>query len=234
MLKHSPLRTILPILAWGVLGALSGAVFTSDLNAPVSAAQPAYGLESFQISYPYDHPREDTGPDPSLAEVSFIARWASGTYPGNVDCEVFLRDISGAEVGRLPFELDNATDGSRAPAMTVRVSGPPTTADGICGSSQYRAGPGYVFTGPISKSHSDAQGKAGGTRLTFSVAWEHGDKVRPGMRTCYLRVTRKDGSQDPARRLDVVLGEGEKDLIVPGEPESIRTARVDCGPLSEE
>lgn len=222
------------ILGCGVFGIVMALVLrgSGDL-APASAAEPGYLLRSFEITYPYDDPRIHVGRDSKTADVSFGVTWASGRYPGNVSCEIVLRDEAGQEVGRLPFELDNATDGSRAPSMRIDVSAPPNSAEGSCGSANYDSGPGYIFSDLISKTRSGGPGEMDGTRLSFDVEWARGSSVDPGMRTCYLDVIRRGGSQDAARRLDVNIGEGRQILIVPGNPESVEDASVACGPLEE-
>lgn len=227
-MSKTSIKTQIAIVAFALLG-ITAAFLVMERNLPtVSAAQPGYSLSSFEITYPYDDPRETVAPDPTKAAVSFLSNWTSG-YPGNVPCQVELKDATGSSVGELFFELDNATDGARAIPMPVDVSGKPDSATGSCGTSDYRPGPGYVFRGTDMKASSRTDGHIGGTEVSFEVAWEQ--DVDPGMRTCYLKISRTDGSQDPEHRLDINLAQGPESFFIAGDPESIRTARVNCGPL---
>lgn len=226
------LKASIIVVVAALLGVLAASASRHVITS-AAAGEPGYTLSGFEIAYPYDDPREAVGPDEGTATLSFVAGWASGDYPGNVPCQVILQDDAGREVGGLSFDLDNATDGSRTIPMTVAVSGQPRSASGTCGEANYGPGPGYVFSDLVSKEASEGRGHVEGTKLTFDVAWEDGPEVDPGMRTCYLRVTRTDGTEDAARRLDINISQDAQAFYVPGKPDSIRTASIDCGPMEE-
>jgi hypothetical protein len=227
------------------LAIATGACGGSPSYAPPAGSSESYTLGDFEIAYPYDDPRPDVGPWDDQASVLFTVDWPRSGFPGYANCVVTLEGRSGDVVGDLRFQLISGTDGARGEApMIVPVSDEAAAASGSCTDegSDDSLGSGYFFTGPTriwapSVAYDVSDDITGSdapplSQVEFDVLWEQPGK-NPGMRTCYLYVTRADGTEDPPARYGMLTGEGRVVFDVRGEPDSIASARVTCGPLEE-
>jgi hypothetical protein len=52
--------------------------------------------------------------------------------------------------------------------------------------------------------------------------------MNPGMRTCYLVVSRDDGTEDPPIRYNVLWGEEPMIFDVDGAPNTVAGGKVTC------
>ena len=198
----------------------------------------SYSLSEFRITYPYDDPREDVLPSRVQASVSFVATWPAQGFPGASNCHMSLIGPTDEEVGALDFELTSATDGSRNAPLVVSVEAEPTSAMGTCSGStpsEAAAGEGYIFSGPT-KTYAavDPSGDVARPSLThvqFDVTWA--TATQPGMHTCYLNISRSDGTKDAPAKFNVLWGENPMTFDVAGSPEDIADANVSCGPFEE-
>jgi hypothetical protein len=167
--------------------------------------------------------------------VSVRADWISSEYPGAASCQLVVVGTAGEEVGSLPFELNSATDGLVNGPMIVPVSGTPASASGTCDQKalDVNSGPGYVFTNTGKREAVDtSSGKLipNLTTLAFDVKWA--GPGEPNFRTCYLNVTRTDGTTDTPIRNNVLASEGTATYDVEGSPDSIASATMDCQPFT--
>ena len=135
---------------------------------PAKEGEAAYLLSDFEIHYPYraiDHMQGmEPGSErrerycstrPSRCEVqsdhagvSYRWRWATSEYPGSLDCEIRLYGDDGSLVGSAITGLSGLEPQSRGArsVIPVEVSREPTTAEGECEGSRYKAGPGWRIT----------------------------------------------------------------------------------------
>jgi len=195
-----------------------------------------YGLSDFNIVYPYeDFQDENASLREQTAQVTFVAHWPSGGFPGGASCQLLLSSADGAEVGRLQFDLVSGTDGVITGPVVVPVSGSPTSAAGSCQDApeEVSTGVGYVFSRPTIDSAIDPVTNAtmrDFTQLTFDVRW-HEPGSNPGFRTCYLVTLRTDGTQDPPVKYNVLGGPGQITFDVKATPETVAGGTVTCGPF---
>lgn len=217
-----------------VVGVVSVTVIPAALGA--LSQNSTYSLSDFEIVYPYDDPREEVPPSEAEAAVSFAAHWPQSGFPGSSDCQVALTGTDGQQVGTLEFELLSATDGASPPPLVVPVSGEPIAAAGSCTAKpgeHSTAGAGYVFSGPTSISAAtDVTGQRVPTltNVEFDVRWED-PSTSPGMRTCYLVVSRSDGTEDPPTKYNMLVGQRPVTFDVQGGRETVTGAEVTCGPF---
>jgi hypothetical protein len=220
-----------------VIGALVGitAAATIPLAIGAIANEPTYVLSEFAIEHPYDDPRDEVQPTVGLAAVSFVAHWPEGQFPGAADCELSLFASDGSSVGTLEFELVMGTDGARAPSMVLPVSAPPSRSAASCTdrAGEVAAGAGYVFSGPtsVAAARNSLTDKTipNITEVEFGVRWM--GESSPGLRTCYLTVSRRDGTTDEPLKFNVLWGEGPLTFDVQGPPTTVLGALVTCRPF---
>lgn len=219
------------------MGALVGitAAATIPLAIGAIANEPTYALSEFAIEHPYDDPRDEVPPTAQLAAVSFVARWPEGQFSGTADCELSLFAADGSSVGVLAFDLVMGTDGERAPAMVLPVSAPPSRAEASCTdrTDEVASETGYVFSGPtsVAAARNSLTDKMipNITEVAFNVRWQ--GETSPGLRTCYLRVSRRDGTTDEPLKFNVLWGEGPLTFDVQGAPTTVLGAVVTCRPF---
>lgn len=202
---------------------------------PAAEGELSYVLDGFEIEYPYVGPSENTEPDARQAGVTYVAHWATGEYPGSVDCQMDVFGADGEQVGSLQFSVDSASEEFTRPDLPVPVSDEPATAEATCASGDYAEGAGYIYEGPseIAPARNDRTGKPYEDRLefTFDVRWENPD-VAPEMRTCYLTVLHEGGVEQDPVRFDANIGQGRETInAYVGDPSTVETARVSCGEL---
>lgn len=115
----------------------------------------------------------------------------------------------------------------------VAVTGEPTDATTSCVDRLVDDdGAGYVLDGPTKiQAATDVYGDVNDrvAEVTFDVRWQ--TDADPGLRICYLVVSRDDGTQDPPIKQNVLIGEHPVTFDVAGPAETIQDAGVECGPL---
>jgi hypothetical protein len=196
-----------------------------------------YALSAFRIVFPYDSARSDVSPSHDAAAVTFTTRWPDTGFPGGAKCRLSLSGSGGEEVGTLHFQLISGTDGTTSRPMLVPVSGRPISAEGSCQDDpdETSIGSGYLFTGPtsITTSANSITGEVipGLSEVVFDVRWERPGQ-NPGMRTCFLVVTRTDGTHDAPLEYGMLVGEGALTFDVKGAPDTVADARATCGPFA--
>lgn len=221
-----------------VVALLVGTIVGAAIPMAVAtiANQGTYTLSDFSIVYPYeDFQAENASLGEQTAQVTFVAHWPSGGFPGGASCQLLLSSADGTEVGRLQFDLVSGTDGVITGPVVVSVSGSPTSAAGSCQDApdEVSTGVGYVFIRPTIASAIDPVTDAAipdFTQLTFDVTW-HEPGSDPGLRTCYLVTLRTDGTQDLPVKYNVLAGPGQITFDVKGAPETVAGGTVTCGPF---
>src|SRR3954454_396368 len=191
-----------------------------------------YEVSDFDIVYPYDDPRPDVGPSDALASVAFTSSWPPGGFPGRADCHVALQSAGRGEVGHLDFELVTGTNGSHTKPIVMPVSARPETASGYCfqAAGQIASGVGYILTGPTRiEPARNAMGDKipDRTAITFEVRWAEAE-ADPGLRTCFLRVDRVDGTMDAPQKFNLLDKVEPVTLYVDGSPATVASAEANC------
>lgn len=225
-----------PTFHAGIVVARVGFVFVQAHAAdPVIVDDgPTYALSDFKITYPYDDPRPDIPPNETVASVRFVSHWPTSGYPGYANCTMTLVSGTGDTVASFDFAEISGTDDVVSGPLMVPVTGAPASGTGTCKhqTGQDATGSGYVVKGPTHISaERDFFGKIVPDRslLTFDVQWA-GD-ADPGMRTCYLSLSRTDGTSMEPTRFTLLDGNGPLTLKADLAPEEVGDARVDCGPF---
>jgi hypothetical protein len=195
-------------------------------------------LADLEIAYPYVN--NNGTADDSKAAVSFMAAWATDSFPGETLCTISLVDGTGEPVGETSFGFSSGEKTSRrfGPVLAV-VSGTPLEARGTCSPGSYPPGAGYVFEGPIDIHAIQAGGTTGveagreQTKITWLAHWT--TEEYPGLRTCNFSIEFNDGTKQVFGPFNVGIGDNpEKFSIEPliKDPETIRSARGDCHELT--
>jgi hypothetical protein len=217
------------------LAIAAGACANPSADPRSTSASESYTLRDFEIVYPYDGTRDVASHD-GRASVSFTANWPGSGFPGYAKCFLTLEGGGGEVAGDMRFQLISGSDGVRGAPIVVPVSDEPAAATGSCTDDgrDDTSRSGYLFSGPIRiwayTSPHELQEPDAPPLGQVDVDFEHPGK-NPGMRTCYLYVTRADGTDDPPVKYGMLVGEGPVVFDVRGEPETIASARVTCGPL---
>ena len=177
---------------------------------PAEKGEATYLLSDFEIHYPFraiDHmnglsgtserarrkqycdiPTREEHCEKSWDEAGFSYRWrwATDTYPGDVDCRVRLLSRSGAVVGELEWGLTGMQPQSSVPdVIAVPVDGHPSSAQAACEAGDYEPGEGFEVTYVGSEIYDRASLPENGPpdqriRLIFEVedVSEHGADAR--------------------------------------------------------
>lgn len=224
-----PIASLLLVAALGLVGILTGngvRGFTASFE-PARQGEATYTVDSVTVEYPL---RDDvTGAtDSSQAGVSFRAAWATGTYPGEVRCEVRLLDERSNTVGLDETSIDSLIPSSSMPAnLPIRVQSAPTRGQITCEAGQTVSdGAGYAVSleGPPTSGESD------GASLQLLARWV--DEY-PGTRACTATISVKDGStRRVAFTLEVADGTSFPLRIPQLPPTDIESVSVECGPIS--
>jgi hypothetical protein len=178
-----------------------------------------------------------------VAEVTFLSHWPKSGYPGAAQCWIVLKDASGSPVGEVDFGLNSGTDGVRTKDIQVPLSGTPVSGEGWCNDlGAAVGGAGYSFDlvsiTPVVFDPAETAGLApdeipSRSQITFDVTIVT-DGADAEFRTCFLEVTRTDGSIDEPHRYDILGGGGSMTFQVHGAPETIANAQVTCSALLPE
>ena len=221
---------------------------------PAERGEATYLLSDFKIYYPYarvDHmPGMAAGSakrqqlcslSPARCQkrwdqagVSYEWRWATNSYPGDLDCRLRLYDNNGDLVANAITGLSGLESRSRGKpfVIPIDVSGEPVRAEGECEAGQYEGGAGWRITFVRSEPYQPDSGPPGERlRLIFEVEEldDHADS-----RACRMKVWFESGRTRSGEFTtnSATIFESMETQYPASDP--VTDAKVTCGPIKRE